>query len=301
MPLLGAHVSTAGGLTKAVTRACGVGCDTFQIFVQQPRQWAVGGAKATATPVVNDEEAHRFRDAVQEAGLQKLCAHASYLINLASPQQELWTRSVEAFAVELARAEQLGLLGMVIHPGTAAGCDESTGLANVVRGLDAAIEQSKTEQIGIWLETTAGQGASLGHRFEQLAELLDRVARPNRYGVCLDTCHIFAAGYPLISRDEYAATMQEFDRTVGLERLYAMHLNDSKKPRGSRVDRHEHIGDGCLGWEPFRHLLNDTRFALLPMYLETPKGLRDGRELDSINLERLRGLMRRRRSARALQ
>ncbi|MGC1272895.1 MAG: deoxyribonuclease IV [Planctomycetaceae bacterium] len=297
MPFLGAHMSAAGGFHTAVDRAVAAGCDTVQLFVQPPRQWA-RAAEAEGQPgTVAPAAAERFRTAVEAAGLTAPCAHASYLINLASPNETLWAKSIEAFAVELARSEQLGLAGLVVHPGTATGIDEDAALDNVVRALNAALDRSATERIEIWLETTAGQGASLGHRFEHLAALIDRAERPERLGVCLDTCHVFAAGYPLIAPKEFAATVAAFDEVVGLSRLRALHLNDSKKPLGSRVDRHEHIGDGCLGLEPFRHLLNDKRFAKLPMYLETAKGTLDGRDLDVVNLERLRGLIRRRGDA----
>ncbi|HEX6986299.1 MAG TPA: deoxyribonuclease IV [Planctomycetaceae bacterium] len=284
MPLLGAHMSIAGGYYKAAEAAGALGMTTVQIFTKNNAQWR-------AKPIA-DDEATRFAEAVEAAGLEKPCAHASYLINLASPSEELWAKSVDAFAVELERAERLGLAGVVVHPGTATGIDERAGLDNVVRALNAAFDKAAAERVEVWLETTAGQGASLGHRFEHLAELIDRAERRERLGVCLDTCHVFAAGYPLIAPEEFAETVSTFDRVIGLSRLRAVHLNDSKKPLGSRVDRHEHIGEGCLGPEPFRHLMNDPRFAGLPMYLETPKGRRDGRELDAVNLERLRGLFR---------
>jgi len=284
MPLLGAHMSIAGGYHKAAEAAGTLGMTTVQIFTKNNAQWR-------AKPIT-DEEAEAFRAAVAAAGLEKPCSHASYLINLASPNAELWRKSVDGFAVELERAERLGLVGVVVHPGTATGIDEQAGLENVIRALNAAVGSAKAERVEVWLEATAGQGASLGHRFEHLSEILDRVERPERYGVCLDTCHVFAAGYPLITPEEFAASFAAFDRTVGFGRLRAMHLNDSKKPCGSRVDRHDHIGEGCLGLEPFRHLLNDPRFAGLPMYLETAKGSRDGVELDAVNLQVLRGLIR---------
>src|SRR5690606_36524125 len=163
------------------------------------------------------------------------------------------------------RAEKLGLVRGVVHPGPATGIDEQPGIANVVAGLDAAIERAAATQVEVWLECTAGQGARLGYRFEHLAAMLDRVAVPERFGICLDTCHLFAAGYRLIAEDELSATFERFNRIIGLPWLRAMQLNDSKKPLGSRVDRHEHIGEGCLGLEPFRHLLGDQRFEGLPM------------------------------------
>lgn len=284
MPLLGAHMSIAGGYHKAVDAAAALGMTTVQIFTKNNSQWK-------AKPITADES-DRFAMSLESSGIQKPCAHASYLINLASPDPELWQKSVDAFAVELDRAEQLGLSGVVIHPGTAKGCDEAAGVENVIRALNMVLQRSDSERVEIWLETTAGQGACLGYRFEHLARMIGGVDDPSRIGVCLDTCHLFAAGYPLIDTDEYAATMTQLETSIGLNRLRAVHLNDSKKPFGSRVDRHEHIGEGHLGREPFRHFLNDVRFADIPMYLETPKGNRDGLDLDAINLETLRSLMK---------
>jgi deoxyribonuclease-4 len=299
MPKLGAHMSVSGGFHTAAERAAAVGCETVQLFVQTPRQWTVADDGADRRPdCVTDEDAERFRAAVETAGLSLPCAHASYLINLAAGDRNLRTRSIAAFAVELQRAERLGLAGVVVHPGTATGCSEQEGLDNVAEALERTFATSQTTTIPIWLETTAGQGASLGHRFEHIAELIDRSTFRDRLGVCLDTCHVFAAGYPLGTDDDYAATLDAFDRVIGLNRLCALHLNDSKKPLASRVDRHEHIGEGCLGIEPFRHVMNDPRLHELPMYLETPKGLRDGRDLDTVNLERLRELVRTRRPSR---
>ncbi|MBA3316179.1 MAG: deoxyribonuclease IV [Planctomycetota bacterium] len=283
MPLLGAHMSIAGGYHNAAEAAAALGMNTVQIFTKNNAQWK-------AKPIT-DEESRRFREAISAAGIEKPCSHASYLINMASPNDELWAKSVEGFAIELERAEQLGLAGVVVHPGTATGIDEQTGIENVVRALNVALEKASAETVEVWLETTAGQGASLGHRFEHLAAMLEGVKQAERFGICIDTCHLFAAGYPLISADEFAATFDEFDRVIGRSRLKAAHLNDSKKALGCRVDRHEHIGEGCLGDEAFRHLLNDRRFEAIPMYLETAKGLRDGEDLDAVNLRRLRGLI----------
>jgi deoxyribonuclease-4 len=283
MPLLGAHMSIAGGYHKAAEAAAALGMETVQLFTKNNSQWK-------AKPI-SDDEAAAFRQAIVTAKLTKPCAHASYLINLASPNEALWQKSVEGFVEELDRAEQLGLTGLVVHPGAATGIDEETGIANVVRALNIAIENASAKHVQVWLETTAGQGASLGHRFEHLAAMLEGVKQPRRFGICIDTCHLFAAGYPLIAAEEFAATIHEFDRVIGLSHLHGIHLNDSKKALGCRVDRHEHIGEGCLGDEAFRHLLNDSRFAEVPMYLETAKGVRDGEDLDAVNLRRLRGLI----------
>ena len=291
MPLLGAHMSVAGGCHKAVEAAARYGMDCVQIFTKNNNQWA-------CRPLTGDDAA-RFRDALDEHAIRRPCGHASYLINLASPEPGLWQKSLDAFVVELQRAEALGLLGLVIHPGSYVDSSEEQGLRQIVRALDRALARTDGMQVEVWLETTAGQGSSLGHRFEHLQYLLDEVASNERLGVCMDSCHLFAAGYPLGSAAEYEQTMEQFDRIVGLDRVRAFHLNDSKRPLGSRVDRHEHIGEGELGLKPFRRILNDPRFADLPMYLETPKGERDGRDLDAMNLATLRSLLKPARTTRA--
>ena len=291
MPLLGAHMSVAGGIYKAVDAAAGFGMDCVQIFTKNNNQWA-------CKPLTADDIS-RFRDALQRTGVQKPCAHASYLINLASPDPALWQKSLDAFVVELERADALGLCGLVIHPGSCVDSSEEQGLQRIVHALDQSLERTAKLDVEIWLETTAGQGSSLGHRFEHLEYLLAQVADNARLGVCVDSCHLFAAGYPLHSAAEYRATMGSLDRAVGCGRVRAFHLNDSKKPLGSRVDRHEHIGEGRLGPEPFRRILNDPRWARLPMYLETPKGQRDDQDLDAINMAALRSLLKTRKRRRA--
>ncbi len=283
MPLFGSHLSIAGGYYKAVEAAAELGMETVQLFTKNNNQWA-------AKPLTK-EDVKLFRDAIERTGIQQPVAHDSYLINLASPKDELWQKSLDAFIVELQRAEALGLIGVVMHPGSYVESDEASGLKRIVKALDAAHRATPKFQTLTLLETTAGQGTNLGAKFEHLAEIIAGVKHPGRVAVCVDSCHIFAAGYPLATREEYAATMRKFDRVIGLDRIRCFHLNDSKKPLGSRVDRHQHIGEGCLGLEPFRHIVNDRRFAKLPMYLETEKGERDGRDLDTINLETLRGLL----------
>jgi deoxyribonuclease IV len=287
MPLFGSHLSIAGGYYKAVEAAAELGMETVQLFTKNNNQWA-------GKPLTK-EDVKLFRDAIERAGIQQPVAHDSYLINLASPKDELWQKSLDAFIVELQRAEELGLIGVVMHPGSYVESDEESGLKRIVKALDAAHRATPKFKTLTLLETTAGQGTNLGAKFEHLAEIIAGVKHPDRLAVCVDSCHIFAAGYPLATREEYAATMRKFERVIGLDRIRCFHLNDSKKPLGSRVDRHQHIGEGCLGLEPFRHLVNDPRFAKLPMYLETEKGERDGRDLDAINLETLRGLLNRRR------
>ena len=283
MPLLGAHVSVAGGYFKAVDAAAELGMDCVQIFTKNSNQWR-------AKPLT-DDDVKLFRGALKRTGLQMPCSHASYLINLASPDDALWQRSVEAQIVELERAEALGLIGVVIHPGSHVGSGPENGLERIVLAIDEIHQRTPGFSTEMWLETTAGQGTNLGYRFEQIAYIIERVADGSRLGVCVDSCHIFAAGYALESRQEYEQTMSELDEIIGTEQVRAFHLNDSKRELASRVDRHETIGAGELGLEPFRHILNDRRFLRLPMYLETPKGEEQGQPLDEINLATLRNLI----------
>jgi len=260
--------------------------ETVQLFTKNNNQWR---AKPLTPQDVDD-----FRRTLQQTGIVQPVAHDSYLINLASPDEALWLKSLEAFAVELERAEALGLIGVVMHPGSYVSSSPEAGLAKIVAALDLVHARTAGFQTLTLLETTAGQGTNLGHRFEELAWILEHAAHPERLGVCVDTCHIFAAGYPITTAEEYAQTMAEFDRLIGLDRIRAFHLNDSLKGLGSRVDRHAHIGRGCLGLEPFRHVLNDRRFREVPMYLETAKEVDEesGEELDAVNLRALRSLLK---------
>jgi deoxyribonuclease-4 len=281
-PPLGVHTSIAGGVKNAIAEAVRLGCDTLQIFTKNASQWA---GKAFAPG-----EAEEFRELLRKSRLKFPTAHDSYLINLASPDPALWRKSVEGFIDEMIRAEELGLKYLVTHPGAHVGCGEEVGVASVAHAIDETHSRCPDFRVMILLELTAGQGTCLGHRFEHLAEIIKRVREPRRVGVCLDTCHVLAAGYSLSSEADYQATMAEFDRVIGLRRLKLFHLNDSKKPCGSRVDRHEHIGKGCLGLEPFRMILNDPRFSKIPMILETPKHDAEGNEMDPVNLATLRTL-----------
>jgi deoxyribonuclease-4 len=283
MPILGAHQSISGGYHKAVERAAACGCECVQLFTKNNNQW-------NAKPI-SAEEAERFRKSLAEHSISHPIAHDSYLINLASPNATLWKRSVAAFVEELGRADLLGIPYVVTHPGSFTESDEASGIRQIVRALDEIHERTQNLRSRCLLETTAGQGTALGWRFEQLAAILDGVAEPGRLGVCFDTCHVFAAGYPLGTKDDYDATMKSFDRLIGLKRIAAFHLNDSRRELGSRVDRHEHIGQGRMTVEPFRFLLNDRRFAKIPMYLETPKTGEDGTQSDAANLATLRGLI----------
>lgn len=276
-------MSIAGGYYKAIEQAAALGMTTCQLFTKNNNQWR---AKPLASSEVDD-----FQRVLRETGVSHPCAHDSYLINLASPDDALWDKSLEAFVVELERAEALGLIGVVMHPGSYVASSEEAGLARIVAALDKVHRRTAGFKTWTLLETTAGQGTNLGHRFEHLAWILERAETSERMGVCVDTCHIFAAGYPIVAAEDYAATFREFDRIIGLDRIRAFHLNDSVKDLGSRVDRHAKIGEGKLGLAPFRHLLNDARFAHIPMYMETPKGEDGGESLDSINLRTLRSLI----------
>jgi deoxyribonuclease-4 len=253
-----------------------------QIFTKNNNQWQAKEITA--------DDARRFRRALEELGITHPIAHDAYLINLASPDRELWKKSIDAFVDELRRAERLEIPYVITHPGAYTSSSERRGIRRVIWAIDAIHKQTRQLNARCLLETTAGQGTSLGWRFEQLAAIFDGVKDPDRLGVCFDTCHVFAAGYPMGTLKEYRATMREFNATVGVKRIKAFHLNDSRRPLGSRVDRHAHIGEGEMGLEPFRRLLADQRFRKTPMYLETPKGERDGIDHDVRNLQTLRSL-----------
>ena len=283
MPILGAHTSIAGGYHKAVQRARALGCDCVQLFTANSNQWR--------DRRISREEAGRFAAALAELQITHPIAHDSYLINLASPDKALWQKSVHAFVAEMRRAQRLGIPYVVTHPGASIDNNEAGGIRRIIRALDQVHARTRGLTAECFLETTAGQGTSLGWKFEHLAAIIDGVKNPDRLGVCFDACHVFAAGYPMGMPEEYHRTMQRVHAAVGLERIKAFHLNDSRRPLSSRVDRHAHIGRGCMGLEPFRLLLNDPRFSRIPMYLETPKGMEDGVELDTINLRLLRSLI----------
>ena len=292
MPHFGAHFSVAGGLHNAVETAVRFKCDALQIFTKNANQWAA--------PTLTEDQVRVFRTAVTDAKVVHLVAHDSYLINLAAPGDELFEKSIAAFAIELERAERLGVQGVVTHPGAHVGSGDDVGLKRVVAGLDETLRRTAGMKVKVLLETTAGQGTTLGHRFEHLAYLLANVREPGRYGICLDTCHIFAAGYPIGTPAEYAATFDEFDRVVGIKHLHMFHVNDSVKALGSRVDRHAGISLGLIGTKAFQLLVKDPRFAAHPMILETPKEDDEGNEMDPVNLRKLRGYARSTRRGGAL-
>jgi len=282
-------MSVAGGVSKAVERAVVHGCESLQIFSKNANQWK--GKPLDA------EETRAFRARIDETGITPVVSHASYLINLATTFPLLREQSLAAFIDELDRADALGLLGVVIHPGTCTAGSEDEALRLIADGIRTAFKARPRRKTMVLLEHTAGQGRTVGHRFEHLAAILEHLNGSPRVGVCLDTCHLVASGYDIVSADGYRDTFAYFERIVGLDRLKVFHGNDSKKPCGSRVDRHEHIGDGCLGLEPFRRLLNDPRFADVPILIETEKTSRSSKpgsieadRFDVKNLSTLRAL-----------
>jgi len=283
MAILGAHMSIAGGFGRAVQRASACGSMCVQLFTKNNTQWK-------ARPIL-PEEVKQFREALVRHAIRFPIGHASYLINLASPDRLLRRKSIEAFIEEMHRAEMLGLGHLVVHPGAYTESTEGLGLWRIVQSLGSVAAETRGLSVRCLLETTAGQGTSLGWRFEQLARVLDRLKDPDRLGVCFDTCHVFAAGYNLTDASGYRATMRQFDATVGLRKIEVFHLNDSRRECGSRIDRHAHIGHGRMGLDGFRALLGDRRFRKVPMYLETPKGMKGGVDWDVRNLATLHGLI----------
>lgn len=280
--MLGAHESTAGGIHKAFERIRAVGGEALQIFTRNQRQWNA--------PPLTEKEINDFRVEWELSAKMPVASHASYLINLGTSDKVKSERSISALSAELNRCGQLGIPYVVLHPGSHGGAGEETGLASVAKALDAAFAGAGAGagDVMVLLETTAGQGTGLGSSFGELAWIMGNSACGERLGVCVDTCHIFAAGYDIRTAGAYKETMAALDEAVGLKNVRFIHLNDSKKDFGSRVDRHEHIGRGCIGIEGFRLLLNDKNLQHIPMTLETPKekDLHEDRE----NLRRLREL-----------
>jgi deoxyribonuclease-4 len=281
LPPLGAHVSVAGGLATALGRAADLGCKAIQIFVKNASQWR-GRA-------LDDEEAGAFRTAHAGSAVGPLVAHASYLINLAAAAGEIREKSVAALADELARCARLGVGGLVVHPGAHLGAGEETGIERVAEALDRIAALVPDSPTRVLLENTAGQGTCLGHRLEHLAGIRARTAAPHRIGVCLDTCHAFAAGYAIHEAAGYEDFVAAASALLGLDALGCMHLNDSVRPFASRRDRHAHIGEGEIGLDAFARLLQDPRLLGVPMVVETEPG--DGMEGHRRDLEVLRGLV----------
>ncbi|MEJ2715561.1 MAG: deoxyribonuclease IV [Deltaproteobacteria bacterium] len=279
--LLGGHMSIAGGVHRALERGHDLGCTAIQIFTKNATRWKAG----SLTP----DEVSLFKKERQRTGIL-VVAHDSYLINLASPDPELLEKSVAAFRDEMERAEQLEIPFLVMHPGAHKGRGEGEGIRSVTRAFNRLLKETTGFQVHIVVENTAGQGTALGHSFEQLSRMIADTVEPERMGICLDTCHAFAAGYDVRDQMGYTGAMEEFDCLVGLDRLKVLHLNDCKKGLGSRVDRHEHIGRGMIGLECFHLIMNDSRLGKVPKFLETPKYL-GGRDMDPVNLELLRGMV----------
>ena len=282
-------MSVAGGVSNAVERAVIHGCEALQIFAKNANQWR-------GRPLDADE-VRRFRRRIDETGITPAVSHASYLINLATTDPALRAQSIDAFVDELDRAHTLGLLGVVIHPGTCTAGTEDDALRLIASAIRDAFRMRPRRKTMVLLEHTAGQGRTVGYRFEHLAKIVEHLDGSARVGVCLDTCHLVASGYDIVSERGYEETFAAFERMVGIDRLRVFHANDSKRPCGSRVDRHEHIGEGCLGLAPFQRILHDPRFAGLPMLIETEKSPTASHPtrlvadpLDMRNLDRLRRL-----------
>jgi len=287
-------MSIAGGVSRAVDRAVAHGCEALQIFTKNASQWR-------GRPL-DPGEVTAFRRRIDETGMRPAVSHASYLINLATTFPALREQSIAAFVDELDRADALGLLGVVIHPGTCTAGSEEAALRLVADAIRQAFRARPRRPAMVILEHTAGQGRTVGHRFEHLAAIIGHLRGSARVGVCLDTCHLIASGYDIVSERGYRDTFAAFDRLIGLERLKVFHANDSKRPCGSRVDRHEHIGRGCLGEAPFRRILHDRRFAGVPMLIETEKSSRSTKagtvETDPFDLQNLATLRRLRATPR---
>lgn len=280
MRYLGAHMSIAGGVDKAIERGNSIGCTAIQIFVKNNNQWA-------GRPL-SEEEVENFRKLQKETGIF-VFAHTGYLINLASPKEDIHHKSMASMLDELKRCEALGIPFIVLHPGSHLGEGEEYGIKKILKSLDHLFKQTEDFKVKVLLETTAGQGSNLGYKFEQLRAIIDGTEQHSRIGACFDTCHAFAAGYDIKSEDGYKTTWKRFDDIIGLKKLMVFHLNDTKKGLASKLDRHEHIGKGELGLEAFRMIMNDKRFETLPMVLETPK--EEDLKEDIGNLETLRNMI----------
>jgi deoxyribonuclease-4 len=281
-PLLGSHVPTVGGVSAAIDRGVGIGCTVMQIFVKNNMQWF-------AKPLP-EAEAKGFREHPLRSKLGAVVAHAGYLINLGVEGTENHEKSLRSLSDEMLRCEQLGIRSLVLHPGSHLGAGTEAGIACVVRNLDRLHAEHPELKVRITLETTAGQGACLGARFEEIAEILSAVKEPKRLDVCLDTAHAFAAGYDLAAPKGTAKTFAEFDRIVGLKRLTVLHINDSKVALGSRVDRHDNLGKGKIGLDAFRWIMNAPELAAIPKILETPKGKDLAEDVEAMKL--LRGFLK---------
>ena len=279
--LIGAHMSIAGGVDQAPLRGETVGCKVIQIFTKSSNQWKARPLK--------DEEISNFKKNQESAGIAEIIAHDSYLINLASPDEEARKKSLNAFVEEMERCKILGIKNLVMHPGSHKDSGEEEGIKAITGEFNEILSITDGWDVNITIETTAGQGTNLGYKFEHIAKMIDGVKDNNRMKVCFDTCHVFAAGYDITTEAGYKETMDNFDSLIGIDRLVAFHINDSKKALGSRVDRHEQLGKGFMGETPFRFIMNDDRLTHIPKILETPKGKE--MEEDRVNLAFLRGVV----------
>lgn len=280
--LLGAHTSTSGGVSKAVERAINLGFTAMQIFTKNNNRWL-------AKPL-EQKEIKKFKINIENSNIKFVVAHDSYLINLCASNPELLEKSRVAFIDELTRCEQLGIPFLNFHPGSHTGRGEEEGLKVIAESINMAHDKTKDFKVNSMLEITAGQGTALGYRFEHIAKIIELVEPKERMSVCIDTAHLFAAGYDFRSKETYYKTMQDFDRIIGISKLECFHMNDSKKELGSRVDRHDHIGNGFIGIEGFRNIMNDEKLVSVPKILETPKGKDQLEDLE--NLEVLKNLMK---------
>lgn len=285
-PLLGAHFSTAGGLENAIYSAHKYKCSTLQLFTKNARSWK--------EKAVSIEEIDKFNKAKQQTNISRIISHASYLINIASNDKEKLEKSKNALANELIRSSQLGIESVVLHPGSHLNQGEEQGISLAIETINSIFSQTDKISARLVLETTAGQGTNLGHKFEQLSQIIEGTKNIAKIGVCIDTCHIFAAGYDISHYDAGLQTIEEFDSVIGLEHLFVLHLNDSLHELGSKKDRHDHIGDGCIGNDAFALIMNDSRFQAIPKIIETPKSDKndDTKDMDKINLAKLKNFKR---------
>lgn len=283
MTLLGAHMSISGGVFNSLIEGKEVGCNTIQIFTKNANQWKA--------KTLIENEIERFHGEKERTGIDPVIAHNSYLPNLASPDRDLLKKSKESMLNELERCEKLSIPYLVIHPGSHLGGGEKRGIRRIADCVNWLFDKTSEYKVKIVLETTAGQGSNIGYRFEQIAEIMNLVENKRRAGTCFDTCHVFAAGYDIRDRESYEETWKRFDEALGIKNLLVIHMNDSKRGLGSRIDRHEHIGKGEIGLEGFRLFMNDARWESIPKILETPK---EGNKLklDRMNLKTLKGLIK---------
>jgi deoxyribonuclease-4 len=282
LPLLGAHFSIAKGLHRALYEAKAHRCTALQIFTKNANTWK--------ERTLAQDEIRRFDQARKETGIIEIVSHAAYLINLATSERKKHVLSCNALVSELIRSSMLDIPFIVLHPGAHMGIGEEKGIEKIADSINEMFAKTSGIKTRLLFETTAGQGSGMGYSFEQLALIMDKIENRNRCGICLDTSHIFAAGYDIRTKESYRKTINAFDAIIGIKNLFVIHLNDSKKELGSRVDRHEHIGEGYIGMNMFKLVMNDRRFRDVPKIIETPK-YKDGRDADKMNLNRLRTLI----------